>query len=87
MDVGANFRDNTYEIKFVFQIQKASSEAELTSVIAAIDPITMEDGASILMAAGVSTVLKLVAVPNAINRLMKFYTLGMYRYGIQLLHL
>jgi hypothetical protein len=58
---------------------KKCTEAELKSVINIVDPITLEDGASVLINAGLTTNPEFAEVPSLIRRIIKFYTIGKYR--------
>ena len=67
------------QLQFQLQVQAATSDEQLTSVINTVDPITCEDGVSVLTAAGVSTLMNCAKVPNAVRRLVKYYSLGICR--------
>ena len=62
-----------------FQLKSAATDDALRLVVNAVDPITLEDGSSILLAAGINSNPRKSDVPAIVRRLTKFYALGMFR--------
>ena len=64
---------------FYVHIQETESDEAIKTVIDSLDPISMEEGSAILLTAGVSPNLQKASADKAVQRLIQFYSLGMYR--------